>query len=171
MFSQIGKISDNRSVFYRSYTPADFAALYAIEEVCFKRPQRFGKRLMRSLLANPDSAAWIAEDNGAMAGFALVEWEREEGFVAAYLETIELLPALRRQGAGAELLRCCLRSALLAGATLLWLHVEATNAAALKLYERFGFVPLEEVESYYGRGRHALILSLPLRQDQHKLVL
>ncbi|WP_420236437.1 GNAT family N-acetyltransferase [Telmatobacter bradus] len=155
---------------YRPYTPADFAALYVIEEVCFKRPQRFGKRLMRNLLANPDSAAWIAEENGSMAGFALVEWEREEDFVAAYLETIELLPVFRGQGAGAELLRCCLRSALLAGATLFWLHVEAANVAALKLYERFGFVPREQEENYYGRGRHALILLLDLGQDPQKIV-
>ena len=156
------QIVDNGSVLYRPYMPADFAALYAIEEVCFRRPQRFSRRLMRRLLANTDSAAWIAEQDGAMAGFALVEWERAEGFVAAYLETIELLPEFRGQHAGAELLRCCVRSARLAGAALLWLHVEASNAAALKLYERFGFAQIDREENYYGRGRPALILSLRL---------
>lgn len=150
---------------YRPYNPDDFAALYAIEELCFRRPQRFSRRLMRRLLANADSAAWIAEQDGAMAGFALVEWEcTEDGFVAAYLETIELLPGFRGQGAGAELLRCCLRSAQAAGAELLWLHAEVTNAAALRLYERFGFAQIDREENYYGRDRSALILSLAVER-------
>jgi hypothetical protein len=46
---------------YRLYQPADFAALYAVEELCFEAPFRFSRALMRKLIANPNSATWIAE--------------------------------------------------------------------------------------------------------------
>ena len=46
---------------YRLYRPADFPQLYAIELACFQPPIRFSRRYMQRLIANPDSATWIAE--------------------------------------------------------------------------------------------------------------
>ena len=46
---------------YRLYLPADFPQLYAIEQLCFQPPIRFPRPYMRQLIANPDSATWIAE--------------------------------------------------------------------------------------------------------------
>jgi len=50
---------------YRLYQPADFAQLYAVEEICFQPPFRFSRALMRKLIANSSSATWIAEENGS----------------------------------------------------------------------------------------------------------
>jgi len=47
---------------YRLYQPVDFAALYAVEELSFDAPFRFSRALMRKLIANPNSATWIAEN-------------------------------------------------------------------------------------------------------------
>jgi len=101
---------------YRLYKPEDFEALYALEEACFQPPFRFGRTYMRDLVKQENAAIWIAEDEGgAMAGFAVVLWDKAQGGVMAYLETLEVRPDLRGKGTGGELLRRCEESARAAG--------------------------------------------------------
>jgi len=138
---------------YRLYSPNDFAALYAIEEVCFQPPYRFGRGYMRQLVSAADAATWIAEEDDRMAGFAIVEWA--EG--TAYIQTLEVLPERRGAGVGAELLRLVETSAQDAGAELIWLHVDAENDGAIRLYEKHGYRYENRQEDYYGRGRAALV--------------
>ncbi len=161
---------------YRPYQPADFAAIYAVEEICFQPPLRFSRAYMRSIVIGPDSAAWIAEENGdaeadgnpeengKLTGFAIVEWEGEPqtGPRAAYIQTVEVAPEFRRRGIGAELLRRIEDSARSAGAGSIWLHVDAENSAAIRLYERRGYARRGREEHYYARHRAALVYAKPL---------
>lgn len=142
---------------YRLYTPRDFDALYAIEEVCFHPPYRFGRRYLQWLVNAQNSATWIAEQGTNMAGFGIVEWTPSIRGLSAYIQTIEVLPGNRGQGAGRELLRRLEQSARDTGAITLWLHVDATNATAIALYEAHGFLPVGEEKNYYAAGRDALI--------------
>jgi ribosomal protein S18 acetylase RimI-like enzyme len=59
---------------YRPYTHQDFAALYAIEELCFEPLFRFGRRSMRQFVSRSNAVTWLAEEDGALKGFAIVEW-------------------------------------------------------------------------------------------------
>jgi ribosomal protein S18 acetylase RimI-like enzyme len=140
---------------YRLYAPTDFAALYAIEEVCFQPPLRFGRGYMRQLVSAADAATWIAEEDDRMAGFAIVEWTE----ATAYIQTLEVMPERRGAGVGAELLRLVERSAQDGGSKLMWLHVDAKNNGAIRLYEKHGYCYENKQEDYYGRGRAALIYS------------
>jgi ribosomal protein S18 acetylase RimI-like enzyme len=142
---------------YRLYIPADFGPLYAIEEACFQPPLRFGRRYMRQLVDSREAATWIAEQDGQMAGFAIVEWTREQDEIVAYIETLEVAPASRRQGVGGELLQRVEASAQSAGAALIGLHVDAENAAAIRLYETHGYLLQGKQENYYARSRAALV--------------
>jgi ribosomal-protein-alanine N-acetyltransferase len=142
---------------YRPYASEDFVQLYGIEAACFEPPFRFGRRYMRSLVDRRHGATWIAEEGGHMAGFAIVEWAQEIGGIVAYLQTIEVLPSDRGYGAGGELLRLCEESARAAGAALIWLHVDETNAKAIRLYEAHGYQKQGGEEDYYSPGRGALI--------------
>jgi ribosomal-protein-alanine N-acetyltransferase len=144
-------------VVYRFYKPEDFAQLYAVEEVCFQPPFRFARRYMQQLVNDADTATWIAEEDGRIAGFAIVEWGREADECIAYLQTIEVLPDARGGGVGAGLLLRTEESARAAGAERIWLHVDAENASAIRLYERFGYAFEGRQENYYPRGRAALI--------------
>ena len=63
---------------YRLFQREDFDDLYAIEEICFQPPQRFTRRYMRQIIASQDAATWIAEHDGHMAGFAIVEWAQAD---------------------------------------------------------------------------------------------
>jgi ribosomal protein S18 acetylase RimI-like enzyme len=146
---------------YRLYKPEDFAALYAIEEICFRPPHRFGRGYMRHLIEQHNSATWIAEDDGIMCGFAIIEWTRETQSVA-YIQTLEVVLERRGQGVGGKLLSRLESSARALGASLIWLHVDAENAAAIRTYQAAGFVCEGREEDYYGPNRAALIYSKPL---------
>jgi len=153
-------------VLFRPYKPEDFTALYAIEERCFQSPLCFSRRYMRQLVNSTHAATWIAEEDGRMAGFAIVQWAEEAVGVIAYIQTIEVAPEQLRQGIGGELLRRIEESARSAGAQAIWLHVDAQNAAAIHLYEANGYRSEGREENYYTRGRAALIYGKPLGDSQ-----
>jgi ribosomal protein S18 acetylase RimI-like enzyme len=77
--------------------------------------------------------------------------------VIAYIQTIEVAPERRGCGVGHELLGRAESSACHAGAGLIWLHVEATNAGAIRLYESHGYRCEGREENYYPLRRPALI--------------
>ena len=148
---------------YRPYQPGDFPQLYAIEEVCFQPPLRFSRRYMRDLVARPGAATWIAEEDSSMAGFAVVDFAPEPQGTIAYIQTIEVLPAHRNRGIGAGLIRRMEDSALAVGAALIWLHVDAENDAAIRLYRAHGYQRQGRQDHYYARGRAAEIYVKPLQ--------
>jgi [ribosomal protein S18]-alanine N-acetyltransferase len=150
------------TVLYRLYTPADFPALYAIEEICFQPPFRFPRRYMRGLADSVHTVTWIAEDEEQMAGFAIADCGRDAEGVIAYIQTIEVLPAMRGRGIGRELLRRIEDSVRDRGAHSIWLHVDSVNAGAIRLYESHGYTCQGRKENYYAHGRAALIYRKPL---------
>ncbi len=142
---------------YRLYSHEDFAELYAIEEVCFQPPFRFGRRYMRRLIESPHAVTWIAEEDGRMEGFAIVEFSRESGDVIAYIPTIEVIPEQRGHGVGGQLLLHIEGSARAEWAAAIWLHVDATNAGAIRLYEAHGYHSEGREDGFYAPGRGALV--------------
>lgn len=147
---------------YRPYHSGDFAALYAIEEACFQPPLRFPRRYMRHLLESLGTITWIAEDDRQMAGFAIADCEWSAGEIVAYIQTIEVLPAWRGQGIGSELLHRIEDSAREREAKAIWLHVDAQNGNAVRLYEAHGYLCEGRKDRYYPQGRAALIYRKPL---------
>jgi ribosomal-protein-alanine N-acetyltransferase len=150
---------------YRLYRPPDFVPLYAIEEACFQPPYRFERSYMRHLVSIPHAATWIAEQEGRMAGFAIAAWAQEIGGIVAYIETIEVAPDHRGCGVGGELLRRLEGSAQAVGAQTIWLHVDAENAVAIRLYGAHGYLCKGREENYYAPGFPALIYAKPLEAD------
>jgi len=142
---------------YRPYSHLDFAELYAIEEVCFQPPFRFGRRYMRRLIESPAASTWVAEEDGRMAGFAIAEFSRKSPGAIAYIQTIEVLPEQRGRGVGIRLLCTIEASARALQASAIWLHVESTNAGAIRLYEAHGYRVEGREEDFYAPGRGALI--------------
>jgi ribosomal protein S18 acetylase RimI-like enzyme len=149
-------------VLYRLYKPGDFAQLYAIEELCFEPPFRFSRAYLRQLVHSEFSATWIGEQDGRIAGFAVVEWAQDATAPEAYIQTIEVAPEHRRQGIGNKLLRRIESSAQIAGAGSIWLHVDSENEQAIRLYEAHGYRREGREEHYYARSRAALIYRKPL---------
>ncbi len=147
---------------YRVYHPDDFASLYAIEEICFQPPFRFPRSYLRRLLESPGTTTWIAEEDGQIAAFAIADCEWEPTGLLAYIQTIEVLPAVRGRGIGSEMLLRIEDSVRHLGARAIWLHVESQNAAAIRLYESHGYTCKGRNDRYYPQGRAALIYRKPL---------
>lgn len=147
---------------YRLYNSDRFAQLYALEEQCFHPPDRFSRRYLRSLVSRANAATWIAEEDDRLTGFAIVVWTQRKSSITAYIQTLEVTPNARRHGVGRELLQRIEASAHAAGASMIWLHVEAINAAAIHLYESQSYLCQGRRENYYPQSRAALIYAKAL---------
>jgi [ribosomal protein S18]-alanine N-acetyltransferase len=150
---------------YRLYKPEDFEPIYAIEEMCFAPPFRFSRAMMRGMTRDARSVTWIAEDDGGMAGFAIVDLNLRGQSHSAYIPTIEVLPERRGTGIASALLDRIERSARDAGARAITLHVDTENAAAIRLYEAHGYVKQRKTEDFYPRGRAAYVYCKTLKSD------
>lgn len=117
---------------------------------------------MQHLVKNPEAVTWIAEEDGVMAGFAIVAWGRSVNADGGYLQTIEVLPGFRCRGIGEKLIGLAEVSAWGARADMLSLHVDAENEAAIGLYEKCGYRRRGRRENYYARGRSALLFEKQL---------
>jgi ribosomal-protein-alanine N-acetyltransferase len=105
--------------------------------------------------------AFVAERQQALGGFAVASWLTQES--AAELESLVVDPIYRRQGAGSALLRACMRSAALAGASSMRLEVRMSNTAALALYHGQGFASTGIRRGYYSHPvEDAVLLQAPL---------
>jgi ribosomal protein S18 acetylase RimI-like enzyme len=150
-------------VVYRLFRERDFAALYALEEACFELSFRFSRGYLRKLVVSTKTATWIAENEDGVAGFAIVEFQDDREQKIAYVVTIEVDRKQRGGGIGSELLYRIEGSAQAAGAILVWLHVDAENTAAIRLYEAHGYACRGKQENFYPQGRPALIYVKPFQ--------
>lgn len=87
----------------------------------------------------PVGAAWYRLFTDARPGYGFVDEETPE-------LTIAVVPSKRGRGFGEELLSALLEQARADGHAAISLSVEKDNPA-LKLYERFGFQPVRELDS------------------------
>ncbi len=106
------------------------------------------ERVLRNTLASDPPGEWIvAERAGALAGSVLLS-PPVAGAYGGEVEQIDwpevrllaVEPALRGQGVGQALMDECVARARAAGYRTLGLHSSASLRAALRMYERMGFV-------------------------------
>jgi ribosomal protein S18 acetylase RimI-like enzyme len=147
---------------YRVFREDDFTQLYAIELACFQPQFRFSRNTMRTLIADPSSATWVAEEQEQLAGFAIVFWSQPPEQPLAYIQTLEVALAHRNRGIAGKLLRLLEESAKSAGAHVIWLHVAETNAPAIRLYQAHGYSQQGREENYYTQGTAALLYAKPI---------
>jgi ribosomal protein S18 acetylase RimI-like enzyme len=114
--------------------------IFGLGEQAFSKYGGHGGKACLAGLEHPGSVAFISEHGiiGGPVGFAVSQWSGD----SAYLQSIAVLPELRRQGFAKALLKECIkRMAIRAGAEnfLMWLHVAELNAPAMALFENLGF--------------------------------
>ncbi len=112
-----------------------------------------------ALLAGRNAVAEGAMGRGALIGFALSRYAADE----AELLSIAVTKPERGKGIGAAILNAHLARLAAAGASEVFLEVERGNAAALALYDRFGFERVGERKGYYRQGRSNAAPALTLR--------
>jgi ribosomal protein S18 acetylase RimI-like enzyme len=99
--------------------------------------------LAPGLRAHPAAFALLAWHGGAAVGAAVCVWgfSTFTGFPSLNVHDLAVLPEHRGSGVGRLLLEEIERRARARGSSKLTLEVHATNEAAMRLYQRFGFGP------------------------------
>lgn len=137
----------------RSMQLADLPRVVEIEKACFG--ERWTLNAFRNELANAASTYFVLEAEGQVVGYAGYWLILEE----AHITTIGVDPACQRRGYGELLLLELINHAERAGTKWLTLEVRATNVAAQKLYEKYGFTSLGRRKGYYqDNNEDALIM-------------
>lgn len=113
----------------------------------------------RDETARQDRRWLVTEIDGAVAAVGGVAVSRDEAEVLVLV----VAPRVRRRGIGARLLRRLRHAAAVAGASEVLLEVRETNAPALALYGREGFVEIGRRSRYYPDGTGAVVLRGPAR--------
>ncbi|HKY93770.1 MAG TPA: GNAT family N-acetyltransferase [Kiloniellales bacterium] len=141
----------------RALRPDDLEALACLHAECFpEAPWSRGELAL--LLAQPETAAFLAEGEGGLQGFILLRRAAEEAEVLS----LGVAHRARRRGLASRLLAAG-RAWLGSGTERLFLEVAAGNAAALALYRSLGFRAVGRRDKYYADGSDALVLRRDLR--------
>lgn len=122
-------------------------------------PEQFRKEISDTLY-RPDSILLVAEEEGELAGMALLTLRQPPNPLLkprlyAFLEELSVGERFRGQGIGTALFAAAKEQALKRGAVSLELQVWSFNEAALRFYEKMGMkektfrmeLPLQKGES------------------------
>ncbi len=124
---------------------SDLDGVLAVEDASFTNP--WTREMYQWELRNPERCRIYVVRSGtepvvAFCSFCLVLDEM-------HINNVAVLPAHRGRGVGRLLLTHVLREAARFGAHRATLEVRASNASALRLYERLGFVIEGRRRAYY----------------------
>ena len=131
-------------------------ALEQLERTCFSRP--WSRKMLAEELENQCAAFLVAEDSvsGRVLGYAGLMVVADEG----YITNVAVFPEYRRQGIAAQILQVFLQFAAANHLAFLTLEVRPSNAAAIALYQGFGFEEVGRRKNYYDLPKEdALILT------------
>lgn len=133
----------------------DIPAVHVIETAIFATDP-WSIEQFWSELAQPTRHYFVAEIDGAIVGYA-------GSFVLspeADVQTVGVAADQRGRGIGAVLLTTLIEQAIQAQAAQLILEVRSDNAAAIAMYQRFGFERISSRPNYYAPGIDAMIMRL-----------
>ena len=129
----------------RPYEPADFDALYEIDQACYPPGIAYSKRTLRWFLRLPSALALVAVKSGEPIGFIVSECEPPR----AHIITLDVLEAHRRHGIGSMLLREMERQLLERGVRRVALETATDNPPAIAFWEKHGYRTLGVLKYYY----------------------
>ena len=130
--------------------------LEQLERMCFSRP--WSKKMLAEELDNQCAAFLVAvePETEKAVGYAGLLVVADEG----YITNVAVDPSCRRQGVAAQLLQVFNNFAKGNHLAFLTLEVRPSNAAAIALYEDFGFREVGRRRNYYDLPKEdALILT------------
>jgi ribosomal-protein-alanine N-acetyltransferase len=146
--------TDKAQAFVRRFLPRDTDA---VEELASRSPEAAQwARESYAALNGEGHLAWVAVADGAVCGFFAAR------IVAGEAEILNLAvdPAKRRAGIANALLTEALRELRGRGAQTVFLEVRESNQAAIRFYEKTGFVQTGRRPGYYQDPSEAAVLMM-----------
>ena len=107
--------------------------VYHVEDV-----EPFGDMRPQRFWSGTEDRIFVAEEGGTVVGFLSVEIH-DEPVRYAYFDDFSVTGEHRDKGIGTELIRAGETYAADVRASAVLLHVEKSNSAAMRLYERHGY--------------------------------
>lgn len=131
----------------------DAPAIAELEKRCFSDP--WSEKSIASEVHNPLAYWLVAEEGGEILGYI----GSQSVLDAADVMNLAVSPEHRRKGFGEKLIKALTRHLQENGVIALLLEVRVSNAPAISLYEKLGFVQVGRRPRYYTNPREdALIL-------------
>jgi [ribosomal protein S18]-alanine N-acetyltransferase len=159
----------NATPVLRSYAPADFEALYEIDQVCYPPEIAYSRRELRNYLRFPGAKCVVAElarESGAesesssrIIGFCVTAHHRGEG----YIITMDVLATHRRHRVGSALLTEAERRLAKNGVVEVGLETATDNDSAIAFWEKHGYRKHGVRKHYYPGGRDAFSMAKTLQ--------
>jgi ribosomal-protein-alanine N-acetyltransferase len=132
----------------RSYNPADFPALFKLDQKCFPPGISYSKTLLRYFLTQPSAECLVSEHDSKVAGFILTE----ENPPLGHIITLDVAESHRRQRVGTLLLKESERNLALRGVRTVLLETATTNEPGVAFWQHHGY-RIEAVLKNYYAGR------------------
>jgi [ribosomal protein S18]-alanine N-acetyltransferase len=147
-FVQMGSVQEA----IRQYREEDLEAMFRLDETCFSEEFRFDRRSMSAFAEARGAVTLIAEeeDGSEIVGFVIAQVKRVVTELQAYVVTLDVAPNWRRKGLAGRLMSKAEATAAAAGARWIQLHVFTGNEAAIRFYERIGYVRIRTMRGFYG---------------------
>ena len=130
----------------------DLGALRHVEKICFPK-DAWPLLDLVGVLTYRGVVRLKAVKDQQMVGFIAGDVRRTE--CVAWIATLAVLPEYRGRGIGATLLQTCEAHIPV---NRIRLCVRPSNDAAIRLYERFGYIKVGEWTRYYQDGESALVM-------------
>ncbi|WP_315919545.1 GNAT family N-acetyltransferase/peptidase C39 family protein [Mesorhizobium sp. SP-1A] len=144
----------------RSARASDVDDLAAIEKAVFQG-DRISRRSFRKLIERDTAETLIAENDGHVAGYAIVLFRK--GSAVARLYSIATGPEFAGRGTGRALLAAAEEAAYRHSRMMLRLEVREDNERAIRIYEQAGYRRIGREPDYYEDGEAALRYEKTLR--------
>ena len=145
--------SSAAKLIYRRMKPEDVPAVSRLEQETFSMP--WSEKDFLDMVEKEDARYYVAEREGQLLGCCGLLMIAGEGNIT----NVMVAPWARNQGIGTEMLRHLLSEGSREGMTAYTLEVRVSNAAAIHVYEKLGFVSEGIRPGFYERPEEdAMIL-------------
>jgi len=142
----------------RKMSNGDVPAVLAIENESFSTP--WSATSFKHELTNPFTTLDVAVLNNGIIGYVCTRIIAEE----AHILNLAVHHEFRRRGIASKLVWNALKKLRLSAVNLVTLEVRASNTAAIKLYEKFGFEVIGNRKDYYQKPKEdAIVMGLEFR--------
>lgn len=128
-------------------TYEDIPEVVSIERQCFSDP--WSEKAFEDEMKNPLAVYFTVKEDGRCIGYCGFWNVSGEGGIT----NIAVAAEYRKRGVGALLIEKMIERAVFLGLSILTLEVRASNAAAQRLYERYGFEKIGIRPNYYQNPR------------------
>ncbi len=144
-----------QNITIRPVEPNDLTSVLEIEQLSFGN-EAFNRRQFRHLAKSPTCHFAVAEIENQIGGYLILTTRRKSKVLRIY--SIATKPRFRGQGIGEKLMNYTKVFAANQLFDTISLEVKESNAAAIALYQKMGFVSTGKKMDYYGQGENALVM-------------